>query len=96
MILNEKEIARDSRIGPPAEELRRMYGADLARVMERVFGYERKIIGFASLYFLLMTVLIGVISGTKLISATASIAIGVCSGIITTFILYLATNIRRR
>jgi len=95
MILDQNEIKLDHRINPPHEELERAYGPDLAQVIKRVFGYERKLLIFASIYFLLMLILIGVMSGTNWINTTIAVIIGVGSNIITNIIFLIVTNLRR-
>lgn len=95
MILSKADIKCDPRIGSPDEELEYAYGTDLARVIKRVFGYERRLLLFAGIYFLFMIILIGLMSGTNWISNTAAIIIGVGSNILTSFIFWAATNLRR-
>lgn len=96
MIMNKDEISKDERIGTPYEELERAYGTDLSTVIKRVFNYERKLLLFAGIYFLLMILLIGVIAKTEWLSTTVSVIIGVGANIITNLIIWIATNIRRQ
>jgi dCTP deaminase len=96
MILDANEEKNDTRIGKPYDEIARAYGKDLGRVMERVFGYERKLLLFASLYFLIMILLVSVMSGTEWITTTVAVLIGVVANIMTSIITYMATNLRRR
>lgn len=95
MILSTAEIKSDPRIGSPYEELENAYGADLSRVIKRVFGYERRLLLFAGIYFLFMILLIGLMSGTNWITNTAAIIIGVGTNILTSLIFWAATNLRR-
>lgn len=95
MILNTSEVKKDSRIGNPHEELERAYGTDLARVIKRVFGYERRLLFFASIYFLFMILLIGIMSGTNWINTTVAVLIGVAANVIAGLIFLAATNLRR-
>jgi dCTP deaminase len=93
MILDPAEEKRDARIGKPYDEMERAYGKDLGKVMKRVFGYERRILLFASLYFLIMILLIAAMSRTNWITTTTAILIGVAVNILSTIIIYIATNL---
>jgi dCTP deaminase len=95
MILDKNEIKLDYRIKSPHEELDRAYGNDLAKVIKRVFGYERKLLLFSSVYFLIMLILIGFMSGTNWLNTTIALIIGVGSNIITTIIILFVTSLRR-
>lgn len=95
MILSSDDINKDPRIGSPNEEIERAYGPDLARVIKKVFGYERRLLLFAGIYFLSMILMIGLMAGTNLISNTIAVTIGVLSNILTSLIIWAATNLRR-
>jgi len=95
MILSADEVKKDSRISTPQKELERAYGADLAHVIKRVFGYERRLLLFASIYFLLMLLLIGIVSGTNWINITVAVILGVGANVITTLLFLVVTNLRR-
>jgi dCTP deaminase len=95
MIMTKDEIRQDPRIGQPHEELERAYGIDLALVIRRVFGYERKLLLFGGIYFFIMIVLIGIMSGTQWINTTWAVVLGVGANIIASLIIWGATNIRR-
>ncbi len=95
MILDKNEIKADTRIESSPEELERAYGDDLAQVIRRVFGYERKLLLFGSIYLLSMVALIGIMSGTNWINTTYAVIIGVGSNIISALIFLFATSLRR-
>jgi len=94
MILDSKEEQHDHRIGKPYEEIERAYGKELGKVIKRVFGYERRLLLFASVYFLIMLLIIAIASGTNWINTTVAILIGVATNIIATIIIFMATNLR--
>jgi dCTP deaminase len=96
MVLDPNQEQTDPRIGQPYDEIERAYGKDLGRVMRRVFGYERRLLLLASFYFLIMVLLIAIMSGTNWITVPAAVIIGVTANILTTIILYAATNLRAR
>lgn len=96
MLLDPNEEKKDPRIGKPHDEIERAYGKDLGKVMKRVFGYERRLLLFASFYFFIMILLIAIMSGTNWIKTTSAVIIGVTVNILTTIIIYAATNLRSR
>ncbi len=96
MLVDEVEKKNDPRIGNPHEELERAYGEDLGRVIKRVFSYERKLIIFSIIYFMLMVLLIGIMSGTNWINTVSAVLIGIGANLITSLIIWTATNLRSR
>lgn len=96
MILDKNEEKNDPRIGKTYEEIERAYGTELGRVIKRVFGYERRLLLFASFYFLIMILLIAIMSGTNWMNTTVAVVIGVISNILTAIITYTATNLGSR
>jgi len=94
MILDHTEEKKDTRIGKPYDEIERAYGKDLGRVMKRVFGYERRLLLFAIMYFLIMILLIAAMSRTNWITPTVAVLIGVVANILTAIIIYICTNLR--
>jgi dCTP deaminase len=96
MILSLKEALKDNRVKSPEDELTLSYGKDIGNVIKRVFKFEKYILLSALSYFLLFLVIIYAIKGTELITPLNALLIGVISNLTSMFLIYLATNIRRR
>ncbi len=94
LILDPTEIKNDPRIGNTFEELELSYGKDLAKVIKRVFDYERKLLLFTSIYLMIMILLIAIMAGTQWIDKTIAVILGVIANVITTTILHFATNLK--
>ena len=73
MILDSHEEQEDHRIGKPYEEIERAYGKELGKVIKRVFAYERRLLLFASIYFLIMLLIIAIAAITAETVEKASI-----------------------
>lgn len=96
MVLSQSEVAEDSRIGSSEEEIALSYGPDVAQVIKRVFGYERRIILAAMASLMLMVVLIAVMAKTDWLGPVSGAIIGVVANLATAGIFWLGTNLRRR
>lgn len=97
MILSQEEIKSNGRILSGDEEIRRSYGADIARIVTRVSRYERWLISVAVLYFLANFLLIALIFQKDfLISVSTGVAVGIVANVITAFVTWRATDLIRR
>lgn len=95
LILSEAEIVADGRVSDVAEEIRRAYGKNVAGVIERVFRYERLLLLSAIAYMFLATTII-VFSGVSRLSTLSAFLIGLVTNIVSTVLIFAATNFRRR
>ncbi len=96
MILTKEEIGKDKRIQSNPIELEKTYGRNFASVIKRVYIFERKLILSVSLYllFILLLILFNQ-KNINLLSVTGTILIGIVANIITTMLLYFATNLKK-
>jgi dCTP deaminase len=96
MILSTDEIKKDPRISSPADEITHSYGQDFTSAIRRVFKFERYLIITALIYFLLSMILVYALMKTDWVTPVVSIILGVGSNILTSLLIYIATNLRRR
>ncbi|HLJ95425.1 MAG TPA: hypothetical protein VKU02_19770 [Gemmataceae bacterium] len=99
MIMTAEEIAKDTRIKPPLEELKATHGEFLSTVMNRVLRFERYLLLAAVAYFLLSIVLLAILVGQQgsgfTVSTVFSVILGVVSNLIFAVLTYYATSIKR-
>lgn len=97
MVLSEREVQRDSRVGDTVDELTRAYGRDLGLVMRRVFRFERYLLlsAFAYVLFSLIVVAWTETSRDRRLSVVAAVALGVISNALTSLLTFAATRLRR-
>ena len=96
MILSSDELKKDPRIGFTTDEIMLSYGKGVGNVIERVFKFERYLIITALAYFLFSIILIYTINKSNWYDPLFSLVLGVVSNIITSLVIYTATNIRRQ
>lgn len=96
MILSPQEILKDSRVKSSAEEIVLSYGPNIGKVIDRVFRFERYLILAVLFYILLSMLLIYAMQGNDWITPTTGIILGVVSNILTSLLVYAATNISRK
>lgn len=68
MIVSYEEAQKDARVKSPPEEIESAFGADVGRVIKRVFKYERYVILAALLYIALSLLIIHSMQGSNWIS----------------------------
>ena len=96
MLLTEEEKKGDSRIKDFDEEIELSYGKDMAKIIRRVFKYEKYLIfsGITYLVFSLILISILTFTGKPIVSPIFTISLGVISNIIFALVLHISTNIR--
>jgi dCTP deaminase len=97
MILSDREVRADHRVGSSVEELTRAYGPDLGSVLTRVFRYERWLIVSAVAYMVFALTLIALTQkpGGAQLSAWTAIGLGVVSNVVTSILILAATRLLR-
>jgi dCTP deaminase len=97
MILSERELRADPRVGTSVEELTRAYGSEFGTVLNRIFRYERWLIVSAFTYLLFALALIALTQkpGGAQLSAWTAIGLGVVSNVATSVLILAATRLLR-
>ena len=96
MLLSDKEIKNDDRIGPKPDELEISYGKDIADVYRELVVTTRSVIISSCIFFIAMILLIAHFGGGDKITTTVSIFLGIVSNLIVALLTFLVTRIRRR
>lgn len=98
MVLSEREVAGDDRVGDSVDELTRAYGRDLGLVLRRVFRFERYLLlsAFAYVLFSLVVIAWTESSRDRRLSVVAAVALGVASNALTSLLVAAATRLRRQ
>ena len=94
MVMTAQQISKDERVKSPTEEIILSYGANMGKVIDRVFRFERYLILAALLYILLAMLIIYAMQGNDWITPTTGIILGVISNVFTSLLIYAATNIK--
>jgi dCTP deaminase len=97
MILSEEEVRDDPRLGSPARELQLSFGDDFARIVDRVFRYERLLI-LSTLAYLLLSGIIIVYAESRgeRFSTLSALGLGLVTNLISGLLIYVTTDVRRR
>lgn len=95
-IIPYQEALQDRRVKSPTEEITLAYGKDIGNVMNRVFKFERYLILAALSYIFLSLVLLSILSGTSWMNTTVAIVLGIVSNLVTSLLMFFATNLRSR
>lgn len=97
MILTEEEVRGDPRLASAPTELQRSFGGDFARVVDRVYRYERRLLSSTVAYLLLSSVIIiyGQASGDRF-STVVALGLGLVTNLISGLLIFVATDVRRR
>jgi dCTP deaminase len=96
MILTPQEISKDRRIKTPAEEIALSYGPNIGKVIDRVFRFERHLVLAILAYILFSILLLFSMQGHGWITPATGVVLGVVSNIVTTLLMFAATNLRRK
>lgn len=96
MILTPHAISKDRRINSTAEEIAQAYGPNIGKVIDRVFRFERHLIFAILMYILFSVLLVFSMQGHGWITPVTGVVLGVVSNIVTTLLVFAATNLRRR
>lgn len=96
LVLNDAEVKADPRVGAPIDELRNAYGPMIAKVIERVYSFERRLLISAAIYLVATLLLVGLSEGHVWSSTLVAITFGVASNIAFSLLVYAATNFRRK
>jgi dCTP deaminase len=95
--LTAEQIKMDPRIGDPLTELRRSYGPDFGRVIDKVFGYGRTLMIVASVYFFVMLGVIALnFSLADRLNIWVTVGIGAASSLAFAGVTWIGTSLARR
>jgi len=96
LIVKFEEISKDCRVGSVNEELERAFGPDFAAVAKRVFQYEKRLLLFMVVYFILTLSLIAILAGPGWIGVTTALGVGIVANVITAVVIHYALDVRRK
>jgi dCTP deaminase len=86
---------KNGRVGNSVDEIERTHGPLVGRVIRRVYGFERRLLISAAVYFICTIALLAAAGTDTFKSVTVNLLVGVGANLVFSVLIYLGTNLRR-